>query len=199
MALLWRLYFQRGCCISPLGRGLRSSPESRRQPGCTVKAFIFAPVNAFGSYWIFIKVMDVLGFISALSLVWLIGLCIGWWLSALKAKDKKVDEYYLRPNAGSILFGAMTAGAGGFCVAFAEKTLQANHVTFPGSSVFDSGQLIPLLVGIFTFVQALVSAVKSLMDWDFESPPILEELQNNDDRDRNGNHSEPSNWGRGRV
>jgi hypothetical protein len=48
-------------------------------------------------------------------------------------------------------------------IAFTEMTLKVNHITFLNTKITDSGQLMALLIGVFTFTVSLFSAARALM------------------------------------
>jgi hypothetical protein len=45
---------------------------------------------------------------------------------------------------------------GVFAIVWVEKNIHINEISFPGTQITDSGQLIPLIIGIFTLSSAVV-------------------------------------------
>ena len=62
-----------------------------------------------------------------------------------------------------MIIGYLALVGGAFAIAFTEMTLKSNKVTFPGLSLLNSGQLLPFLIGHFTFIIAIVGAAKRLV------------------------------------
>jgi hypothetical protein len=134
-----------------------------RQPHCDIKDFIFAPVSVYShGWWTTFKVLFIIaavivvpaliaGAISALY-AWF----TGWF-------DDDLETTYEPMNlaAASQAFSSMILGV--VAIPFAEKMLRINHVYFSNVSITTSGQLIPLLVGIFTLSSAVVNSGKAIV------------------------------------
>jgi hypothetical protein len=121
---------------------------------CHVYSFIFTPINAYShGLWTFYKVGSVFsGFISLLFFI--VGcVFIVLWISAVG--DDDVEQYYQKINPASVILGIIGLISGGISIAFTEKTISVNHITFPGVSITDSGQLIALLIGTFSLFRAV--------------------------------------------
>ncbi|OCK85643.1 hypothetical protein K432DRAFT_400032 [Lepidopterella palustris CBS 459.81] len=133
------------------------------QPGCSIKYFLFAPIEVYAhGFWAFMKASGVIcaitigpgTFFGAIFL-------LGYWISGWP--DKELLTFHEEPNPISAVLGFFTLSGGAVGIAFTEMTLKVNHITFPGTSITDSGQLVALLIGVFTLIAALFSAIKSLV------------------------------------
>ena len=128
--------------------------------GCDVFIFIFAPVSAYSPKWIVAnKILSLAG----IAFLWgCIGHAVNLFVNSLRRWGKKKEignnpkiEVRVRVlcGVGLIVFGT-------FCIAFAEMTIKINHITFPGSSLTDSGQLIPIIIGAFNIVSVFWEGFK---------------------------------------
>ena len=153
--VIWAMYYLAGPWV--FFKGLQIG----RQPGCDIKYFVFAPISIYAkglSNWF--KFTSVLGIITSFIL-----LCVAAglvWLWFASWGEDLGDEESEDNRILAMVFGVMQLSLGAFTIAFAEMNLKHNHITFPDTHITDSGQLIPFLIGIFTFVVAFVSALRAM-------------------------------------
>lgn len=135
-----------------------------RQPGCQIKYFLFRPINVYShGFWTFLKVSGTFGAITVGPLFFVLAwFALGAYFSGWG--DGAVREHQEEPNAKSAALGIFTLGSGAFAIAFAEMTIKTNNITFPDTHITDSGQFIPLLIGVFSLVSAIFSALHSFGD-----------------------------------
>jgi hypothetical protein len=140
-----------------------------RQPGCDVKYFIFVPISIYSKgLSTFMKVSSIMGVaLAAVTLFFVVSMVGVWsqsWRKASKEEEEEEDKDVEKAGRDLSRFMAiLQLITGSFAIGFAEKTLQANHVTFPGTHYTDSGQLMPLLIGIFTFAASVINALRASM------------------------------------
>jgi hypothetical protein len=131
-----------------------------RQPGCDVKYVIFAPISIYSKgLSTFMKVVSIMTIIPALlSLFIATKLVRAWfesWSEDGEEEPQKANLIYSR------ILGGMQLVTGSLAIAFTEMILKANRITFPDTHITDSGQLIPLLIGIFTFIATSINALRA--------------------------------------
>jgi len=76
--------------------------------------------------------------------------------------NQEVRGFEEEPNPKSAVLALLQIVGGCIAIGFLEKSLSLNKVSFPGASISDSGQLIPLLIGIFALVSAVFAAIRTL-------------------------------------
>jgi hypothetical protein len=150
--------------------------EQGRQPGCGAKFIFFASIDAYSLGWtIFIKISWT---ISALGMgayfLAFAGYTLTKWMASwgisIASVDKVVakvdgwlDEYHDESDDKDELWilriGGVGLGAMG--ISFLEATIWKNNITFEDVHIADAGQLIPLLIGVFTLVGTAADAVKA--------------------------------------
>ncbi|KAF1998289.1 hypothetical protein P154DRAFT_261877 [Amniculicola lignicola CBS 123094] len=134
--------------------------EYGKQPGCDLKVFLFTPISIYAKgFWMTMKVFSMGGAILAgpLFFIGALAALVGWFRGW---GDSEVENYQEPRNIRSVILGTMAIGGGATAIAFTEMTIKINHITFPGTSFEDSGQLISLLIGGFTLVSAAFSAMR---------------------------------------
>jgi len=129
-----------------------------QKDGCDVKIFLFASFSAYDYHWTtFNKVVGVIGIIFTpfylFGAVYLLGKGIGEWNG-----DEGDDERLSHSKKMYNIWLLMWSGAVG--IAFVEKSIQVNHITFGTSSILDSGQLIALLIGALTILSVVWEIVQ---------------------------------------
>ncbi|KAI9766751.1 MAG: hypothetical protein M1839_004782 [Geoglossum umbratile] len=155
--LIWSMYYLASPWV--FFKGL----EVGREPGCQIKYFLFAPINVYArGFRIFMKVSSVIGAvlfggIAPIGALYLGGLWIQNW------GERDIETYQQDPNPYSAVLGFLQLTTGAITIAFTEMTLKTNNITFPDTKITNSGQLIALLIGIFTFSASLVSAIRALV------------------------------------
>ena len=153
--IIWAMYYLAGPWV--YFKGLQIG----RQPGCDIKYFVFAPISIYAKGLLtWFKITSVLGVITSLVFLGIAAFLVGLWFSSWgeDLEDEESDDSDNR--ALSQIFGFMQLSVGVFTIAFAEMDLKHNHITFPDTHITDSGQLIPFLLGLFTFGVAFVNALR---------------------------------------
>jgi len=133
------------------------------QPHCDIKDFIFVPVSVYSFGWLTMcKIMFICTSILGVPtlLVGAINAIFPWMFGWF---DDELESTYESMNMASASQGFYSMLLGVVSIPFAEKTLQINHVYFPGVRMTTSGQLIPLLVGVFTLVSAIINSFKAVV------------------------------------
>jgi len=77
--------------------------------------------------------------------------------------DPEVEAFYQKANNITRGLAVAQLFTGAFAIAFLEKTLKINQVVFPNSNISDSGQLIPLLINIFTLISTVFCVIRTIM------------------------------------
>lgn len=131
--------------------------------GCNAKVFLFTAINAYNPHWILAsKVLNSMGLIAALAAfigaLVLLFLGLTEWLGEVDESPASLGDRL--PLVIVWTFLLLTEGA--FSIAFVERTIQVNHIDFPGASLTDSGQLIPFLIGVFTLVSVFWEGLHNL-------------------------------------
>jgi hypothetical protein len=133
-----------------------------RQPNCDIKDFIFVPVSVYSNgWWTTFKVLFVIAAIIVVPalIAGTIGALYAWatgWLDdSLEGTYEPMSWAAAGQGLSSMLLGVVA-------IPFAEKMLQINHVYFPGVTITTSGQLIPLLIGVFTLYSAVINSIKAI-------------------------------------
>lgn len=130
-----------------------------RQPGCTIKNFIFTSVDAYAHGWVmFLKVTWSIGVFMGVVFVVAGFVALGFWFASWGENFEGEEEAH---PALSFVWGLCSLTSGPIAIASVEMTIKINHITFPGTQITDSGQLIALLIGAFTLFAAIISAVKA--------------------------------------
>jgi hypothetical protein len=181
--IVWAMYYLAGPWV--FFKGLQVG----RQPGCDIKYVIYVPISVYSKgLSTLMKVFSVVGVIYAILLL-ITGIGLGLvWLESLKQgadvkgdkakamaqdknkdkdKDKDGDKDKVKgedkdESDKSRLLATMQFIVGAFTIAFTERALTANRITFPDTHIADSGQLIPLLIGIFTFTTSVINAMRAI-------------------------------------
>ena len=131
--------------------------------GCDdIEIFFFTAIPAYHYAWItWNRVVMTVGTIAApftitIALLLLFYKFIKW--------NPNTVEYHEAPEAQmDLLARCMPTGfSAAFAIGFVEKTLAVNNVVFPDTSITDSGQLIPLLIGVFPIVMTGWGALAKL-------------------------------------
>lgn len=125
--------------------------SSGLKAGCDAKIFLFAPIDAYSHKWITAsRVLDTMGVVGALAACCgAVALAITGLTSASNWQDEEVAPSGKRaPVAAGWTLMLMSEGAIG--IAFIEMTIKVNNIEFPDTPLTDSGQLIPLLIGVLT-------------------------------------------------
>jgi hypothetical protein len=149
-----------------------------RQPGCSAKFVFWATIDAYSKGWtIFLKASWVLAPIipGALYLAVAFYSLLKWltsWGNAvgLEKRLAKFEAWVMEGednmSDGSILWVLrfLALGFGAVGVGFLEATIKKNNITFPETHLTNSGQLVPLLIGIFTLVVTIFDAVKASLE-----------------------------------
>ena len=156
--VIWAMYYLAGPWV--FFKGLQIG----RQPGCDVKYFIFVPISIYSKgFSTFLKVGSALAVFSAVGLLYIAAGLVGAWFERWSEGDADDDEDDdKKQNPISAMLGILQLITGALAIAFAEMVLKHNHITFPDTHIADSGQLIPLLIGIFTFAAAVINALRAM-------------------------------------
>ncbi len=129
----------------------------------SLQMFIFAAFDFYdGRYVKFLQVASIIACIG--SIIWL---CVGGFLIFYDMKlgeDDDVDtgcevdsfEYEIGVRVFMVAFALF---CGGFFIASVEKLITLNHVDLSEGEFLSSGQLIPFVVGVFTFVSTIWSVL----------------------------------------
>ena len=130
-----------------------------RKAGCQPNVFFFTSIGAYNPAWIIVcKVLSTIG------LILLPGcLIVAWLLFSRRDKlSREADEdgmdKWTVPFAGTFTVFLLVNGA--IAIAFVEMTIKSNKIEFPDTRLTDSGQLIPLLIGVFTLASAFWEGLK---------------------------------------
>ena len=116
------------------------------KPGCTPKVIFYAPIHAYSRGWVtFNKVNSVLACIFAAAMVVLAAAVL---LRPFVDGDEDQSDVPAFKTGFLLFLGVVS-------IVHVELTIRFNHVRFPDSPIADSGQLVPLLIGIFTFTATL--------------------------------------------
>jgi hypothetical protein len=127
--------------------------DNGKKKGCDARIFFFASISVYGRWRIFGKVASVIGcvcglggFAAALNV-----LVVGFVPPepASDIDDSKVARYVL---------GAVQLISGAVCMTLVEMTIRT--IDLSSSSLLDSGQLIPTLIGIFILFSVLFSVFR---------------------------------------
>jgi hypothetical protein len=146
-----------------------------RQPGCGVKFIFWATIDAYSKGWtIFLKVSWVFAPLLPGALYLGIAICsllkwsTSWGFAAGSEKLLSTLETSLFEDEDDVSDGAMVwflrifaFCAGAIGIGFLEATIKKNNITFPDTHLTDSGQLMPLLIGVFTLVVSICDAVQA--------------------------------------
>ena len=155
MLLTWAIYY----FASPWA--YFKALDQGKQPNCVVYTFIFTPIDMNSNgFETFLKVMGVFGVFTGVLCIGGAIYFFGLWIENFQEDIEEDDN---KPNAASMSIGFMALVSGPIAIAFTEMTLKINDVTFPGTSLTSTGQLIPFLIGIFTVLAAIVGALKNSM------------------------------------
>lgn len=150
--------------LFPIWLYWRGGSDEGRKDGCEPYVFLFAPIAAYNSKWLLAsKVLSTAG--AAFSWAPLLGAFILLVLGLTKWSDQGADddEDDFAATLGFravFTFALLTEGAS--AIAFTEKTIQVNNIIFPGADLSDSGQLIPLLIGVFTLASVFWEGLRRL-------------------------------------
>jgi hypothetical protein len=132
-----------------------------RKPGCDVKIFFFVPINVYSRGWtIAVKVLFTLFALGSIVIIILAFVILIIWLAAWI--DPSVARYHEETNWKYYTLGAFSTAVGIPAIVFAEKTIEINNVIFQNTHLVDSGQLIPLIIGIFTLCSAVLNSLREL-------------------------------------
>jgi hypothetical protein len=152
--LIWVMYYLAGPWV------FFDGIQIGRQPGCGVKYFLFVPISIYSKGFLtFLKVSSIFGAIAAVGLLGLAIFLIVLWI--VNWGDLEVQNFSEPQNGVSMFLGYLQLVSGPITIAFTEMTLKSNHITFPNTSITDSGQLIPLIIGLFTFATSLFSIAQA--------------------------------------
>jgi hypothetical protein len=72
-----------------------------------------------------------------------------------------IDEDDDNDKSAIWVIRGIAVGCGAMGVGFLEATIAKNNITFPDTHLLNSGQLMPLLIGIFTLVVTICDALKA--------------------------------------
>jgi hypothetical protein len=146
-----------------------------RQPGCSAKFIFWTAIDAYSKGWtIFLKVSWVIAplvpgaLYLGLAIYSLLKWSTSWGISAgLKKLLSKFEASFIEgeddisDGAAVWFLRSFALGAGAIGIGFLEATIIKNNITFPDTHLTNSGQLMPLLIGIFTLVVTICDAVKA--------------------------------------
>lgn len=148
--------------------------EYGRQPGCSVK--VWTAIDAYSEGWItFIKIAWVLASVILGTLYLTAAFyTLSKWLASWGFRSTRISQLISTLENGldvdgrdvcgtgwewCLRFAALLAGAIG--IAFLESTITENRIGFEDTQWTDSGQLVPLLVGVFSLVATVLDAVRA--------------------------------------
>lgn len=132
-----------------------------RQAGCAVKSVLFVPTNAYTHGWmIFIKVSWSLGVAAGIGCVGIGFTALFYWFVSWEDDFKEEKHPFW-----SYVYGALSSVLGAIAIVHVEMTIKMNHITFPDTHITDSGQVIALLIGVFTLFTAFASSGKTFGDF----------------------------------
>lgn len=132
--------------------------------GCNPKVFLFTAINAYNPHWILAsKILNTMGLVAVLAAfigaIVLLVVGLTKWIGETDSEPVPLKDRL--PLVAIWTFLLLIEG--GFSIAFVEKTIQVNHIDFPGASLTDSGQLIPFLIGIFILASVFWEGLHTLV------------------------------------
>jgi hypothetical protein len=146
-----------------------------RQPGCSAKIIFWTAIDAYSKGWtIFLKVSWAIAplFPGATYLAFAIYSLLRWSASwgnsvGLKKRLSRIDARVIddqdEDDDGVALWilRGLVLGCGAMGIGFLEATIAKNNIIFPDTHLVNSGQLMPLLIGIFTLVVTICDTLKA--------------------------------------
>jgi hypothetical protein len=146
-----------------------------RQPGCNAKFIFWTSIDAYSKGWIiFLKFSWVLGalFLGGFYLAFAIYSLLMWFtswgnsagLNKLLAKFDailKEDDDTSSERTWLWVLRSTALGVGAIGLGFLEATIKKNNIKFLDTRLSNSGQRMPLLIGIFTLVVTICDVVKA--------------------------------------
>lgn len=133
-----------------------------RREDCDLKAFLFAYFDFYNIHWVtFLKAASVIicllgvGFISA---------GIALFVKGLADDDDDYDDDSSFKRNLARFFAALSLVTGVTTIVFTEKLISGNDIDLSEASLGATNQLIPFLIGIFSFVSTIWTVFKDLRD-----------------------------------
>jgi hypothetical protein len=137
-------------------------------PGCDIKIFLLVPISIYNhKYRIAFKVISLVEAIFAVWYLWRVSRDTWSLIKAVNLpKPESVDSETgsgspTRRKSADRLYGSILGVAqfisGALAIIFVELQLHFNNVDLSASSITDSGQLVPVIIGIFSAVTAVCS------------------------------------------
>jgi hypothetical protein len=125
-----------------------------------MKSILFVPINAYAHGWmIFVKVAWSLGVVVGVGCVGIGFTALFYWPVSWEDDFKEEKHPFW-----SYVYGTLSSVFGAIVIVHVEMTIKMNHITFSDRHITYSGQLIALLIGVFTLFTAVASSVKTFRD-----------------------------------
>lgn len=135
--------------------------------GCEPSIFLYKPISAYNPHWLLAsKVLATMG-VTILLLPSFAGACALVALGLTRWRDEGQNDTsdHTMVRILQCVYTLYLVSIGAFAVAFVEMTIKINNVVFPELSLTNSGQLIPLLIGVFTLVSVFWEGLKGLVEY----------------------------------